>query len=154
MIPPSLRDLALKTAGASLVGAGLVAALRVATRPPPLPESISRFSTMAAKYPAIADNLVYFLELGDPGAVERACEILSEIAELDEQRQPFAMWKISRLSTRVDQLLGATVKRAMLRPDSYQAAVVCEADALGAVRNGLDAILHNHMVDYDSSNRS
>ena len=145
-----MRELLVKTASAGLLGAGVLGALRLATRPPKLPETIATHGAFCSRYPALAHALARFTTIEEAAALERACKSVARIAELERDMHPASMWKIARLAAGVEGELKSAISRALLRADTYADAMVCETDALPTVKSGLDAIIHNHLIDYES----
>lgn len=150
MVAPPLRDLLARTATAGVLTTGALCALRAATRPPPLPECILSYGAFGRRYPALAQALVGFSRIGEPEAFDGACRAVAQIAELERNMDPSSMWKISRLAAQVEHALAQALARALVRPDTYVEAMYCQTDAMDAVKGCLDAIVHNHLFDYES----
>ena len=149
MVAPPLRDLLARTATAGVLTTGALCALRAATRRRrcPVHPVVRR---LAGGYLALAQALVGFSRIGEPEAFDGACRAVAQIAELERNMDPSSMWKISRLAAQVEHGLAQALARALVRPDTYVEAMYCQTDAMDAVKGCLDAIVHNHLIDYES----
>lgn len=143
-----MRKLAVKTAAVGLVSAGALGVLRHVTKPPPLPPQIAQHGAFVDKYPTLAHALVYFTELEEDEALQQACGVIAEIADAESDMNPGTMWRISRAIAKAERILEQAVARATRRSTTHRQAMVCDTDAIPSVRASLDAILHNHMMDY------